>query len=352
MIRITQGDLLKQDVDAIINTVNCVGVMGKGIALQFKQKWPENYKAYVKACKLGQVRPGEMFVHHLGKFAGKPHFIINFPTKDHWRSKSEISFIEEGLKDLIRVIHENNIKSIAMPPLGCGNGGLNWHIVKPLIEKYLAPLGNTIEVALFEPKGAPRASSMEIRTPRPAMTAGRAIMVKLLSRYRETGYLLSKLEVQKLGYFAAEAGALSELSYCKNRLGPYSTKLNHALRLMEGHFITGLGDNDTATAEISVVPSAVEEADRFLEHHEAAHASLERIEQLISGFETPYGMELLATVHWVAKHEQRQNTVADVSDGIANWDPSKPAWGKRKTSLMQPEHISIALNRINELNWI
>lgn len=352
MIRITQGDLLKQDVDAIINTVNCVGVMGKGIALQFKQKWPENFKAYAKACKQGEVKPGKMFVHHLGKFAGKPYYIINFPTKDHWRAGSKISFIEDGLEDLVRVLRELNVKSIALPPLGCGNGGLNWSAVKPLIEQYLDPLGDSVEIRLFEPKGAPRASTMEVRTKRPPMTAGRAILVKLLSRYRETGYPLSKLEVQKLGYFASEAGALKDLQYCKNRLGPYSNKLAHALRAMEGHFITGLGDNDTAMPEICVVSSAVDEANAFLEHDQEAHASLERIEQLISGFETPYGMELLATVHWVAKHDQRGNTLNEVADGIANWDPTSPAWGARKTALMQPEHINVALNRIDELAWI
>ncbi len=151
---ITSGDLLKVEADAIVNTVNCVGVMGKGIALQFKKKWPENFKAYEKACKAGSIRPGSMFVHELGRLAGKPYFIINFPTKDHWRGKSELSFIEDGLKDLVRMVREHGIRSIAIPPLGCGNGGLDWSVVKPLIEQAFLPLIGEVDVLAYAPDGA------------------------------------------------------------------------------------------------------------------------------------------------------------------------------------------------------
>jgi O-acetyl-ADP-ribose deacetylase (regulator of RNase III) len=126
--------LLKQDnVDAIVNTVNCVGVMGKGIALQFKNKWPANFTAYAAACKAGQVRPGRMLVFDSGGLV-KPNFIINFPTKDHWRGSSKIDFIRDGLVDLVAQVKRLRIRSIAVPPLGCGNGGLNWADVRPLIE--------------------------------------------------------------------------------------------------------------------------------------------------------------------------------------------------------------------------
>lgn len=350
-ITVKQGDLLKEEVDAIINTVNCVGVMGKGIALQFKQKWPENFKAYVKACKENEVHTGRMFVHNLGKLAGKPYFIINFPTKDHWRSPSKIEFIDSGLRDLVRVIRENDIRSIAMPPLGCGNGGLDWADVKPLIERWMGEVPN-VDVHLFEPVGAPIASSMVVRTERPKMTAARSVFVKLMSAYREVGYELSKIEVQKLGYFAHVANVLPRLDYAKNRYGPYSHPLTKVLEVMNGHFITGFGDNDQSEAQIVVVDSAVSEADEFLLSDEASIEALKRIEALIEGFETPLGMELLSTVHWAAKHDARSLEVADVVSAVHNWLPDEPRWSARKRSLMPESHIRIALNRLIEAGWL
>lgn len=146
----TTGDLLQQqDSDALVNAVNCVGVMGKGVALQFKKKWPANFKAYAAACKAGEVKLGEMFIVELGALA-TPRYIINFPTKGHWRSASSIADVETGLKDLVHQIKRLEIQSIAMPPLGCGNGGLEWSQVKPLIEQYFAALPK-VEVTLFEP---------------------------------------------------------------------------------------------------------------------------------------------------------------------------------------------------------
>jgi O-acetyl-ADP-ribose deacetylase (regulator of RNase III) len=183
MIRLIQGDLLKQDdVDAIVNTVNCVGVMGKGIALQFKNRWPANFAEYAAACKAGQVRPGRMLIYDSGGLV-KPNYIINFPTKEHWRGTSKIEFIEDGLVDLVSQVRRLRIRSIAIPPLGCGNGGLSWNKVRPLIEGAFASLPE-VEVRLFEPKGAPEARSMQVRSKRPKMTAGRAAIVKVLDTYR------------------------------------------------------------------------------------------------------------------------------------------------------------------------
>lgn len=156
MIKLTQGDLLKQDdVDAIVNAVNCVGVMGKGIALQFKQRWPANFTEYAAACNAGNVRPGRMSIHALSGLV-QPQYIINFPTKDHWREGSRIQFIEEGLVDLVAQVRRLGIRSIAIPPLGCGNGGLYWADVRPLIQGAFELLSE-VEVRLFEPEGSGRA---------------------------------------------------------------------------------------------------------------------------------------------------------------------------------------------------
>lgn len=149
-IRFQRGDLLKSaDVDAIVNAVNCVGVMGKGIALQFKIRWPENFRAYAAACEAGDVRPGRMFVFDCGD-AARPRYIINFPTKDHWRGASNREFIRDGLVDLVAQIRRLGIRAVAIPALGCGNGGLEWAEVRPMIEASLAPLVD-VDVRLFEP---------------------------------------------------------------------------------------------------------------------------------------------------------------------------------------------------------
>ena len=344
-LKITQGDLLRQDdVDAIVNTVNCVGVMGKGIALQFKNKWPENYGPYRAACDAGQVRPGKMFIFDAGAYA-QPHFIINFPTKDDWRSKSEISFIEEGLKDLIVQVKRLGIKSIAVPPLGCGNGGLDWNDVRPLIEQSFSSLPQ-VEVRLFEPAGAPSAKSMEVRTSRPKMTPGRAAILKVLDTYRALDYGLSRIEVQKLAYFLQQAGENLKLNFVKHQYGPYSDELRHALHRMDGHFIRGLGDG-VVNAEIEPVPSALAEAEAFVA--DAGHAALservDRVAKLIDGFQSPYGMELLATVHWVASQPPAARTVEEVV-------VATHAWNARKKKLMQPAHIAAAWHRLREESWL
>jgi O-acetyl-ADP-ribose deacetylase (regulator of RNase III) len=343
-VELKHGDLLAQDgVDAIVNTVNCVGVMGKGIALQFKNKWPANYSAYAAACKAGEVRPGRMFIYDAGRLV-TPHYIVNFPTKDHWRGKSRIEFIRDGLVDLVARVHELGIRSIAVPPLGCGNGGLDWNAVRPLIEQAFAAVPE-VRVLLFEPGDAPAAKAMEVRTTRPAMTAGRAAILKVLETYGELSYGLSKIEVQKLAYFLQEAGEPLKLDFAKHHYGPYSDRLRHALNRMEGHFIHGVGDG-VVESEIEPLPEALREADDFI--HQQNHADLaqrvERVARLIEGFQSSYGMELLATVHWTATRESGVRGLEDAIRKVHDWNP-------RKRTLMHPEHIAVAWDRLRAEGW-
>lgn len=345
MIKLTQGDLLKHDdVDAIVNTVNCVGVMGKGIALQFKNKWPANFTRYAAACKAGQVRPGSMFIYDSGGLL-KPNYIVNFPTKDHWRGASKIEFIRDGLVDLVAQVQRLGIRSIAIPPLGCGNGGLDWTDVRPLIEAAFEPLPD-VEVQLFEPAGAPEAKSMEVRTRRPRMTPGRAALVKVLDTYRELNYSLSKTEVQKLAYFLQEAGEPLKLPFVKHHYGPYSDTLRHALNTMEGHFIRGMGDG-VVDAEIEPTEDALAEAEAFIA--EQAHGELagyvERVARLIDGYQSSYGMELLASVHWVAVHELGVHSLEDAVAAVHGWND-------RKKTLMKPQHIASAWHRLQQEGWL
>lgn len=340
----TQGNLLEQnDVDAIVNTVNCVGVMGKGIALQFKKKWPTNFKAYAMACKLGQVKTGQMFIYHAGELA-TPKYIVNFPTKDHWRGKSRIEFITTGLTDLVGQIKQLGIMSIAIPPLGCGNGGLDWQQVQPLIEKAFNDVPD-VEVRLFAPCDTPKSIHLEVNSLRPKMTSGRAAILKLLDTYRELNYGLSKIEVQKLAYFLQEAGEDLRLQFVKHHYGPYADALRHALDKMDGHFIRGLGDG-VVEAEIAPDQTALAEAELFIQQLQRQDLSshISKVAELIDGFQSPYGMELLATVHWVATREQADSATKVIA--------AVQAWSDRKRHLMKPAHIEIAWQHLVAQGWI
>lgn len=268
MIELTSGDILKDDSDAIVNTVNCVGIMGRGIALQFKNAWPENFKAYKAACDREEVQPGRMFIYDTEQLAA-PRYIVNFPTKRHWKGKSRMQDIDAGLEALVRDIARLGIRSIAIPPLGSGLGGLEWDEVRPRIETAMQALPD-VRVRIYEPKGAPAADKMQHSREVPRMTAGRAALVELMNRYVQ-GLLdpaISLLEVHKLMYFMQEAGEPLRLSYVKAPYGPYAENLRHVLQKIEGHMVAGYADGgDDPTKPLTVVPGAIEEAGAFLGEH-------------------------------------------------------------------------------------
>jgi len=343
MFEPTQGNLLEADAEALVNTVNCVGVMGKGIALQFKQAFPENFTHYAKVCEAKQVKPGRMLVFETDSMVN-PKYIINFPTKRHWKGRSKMEDIDSGLADLIAQVRRLQIRSIAIPPLGAGLGGLNWPEVKRRIEAVFADLPE-VRVLLFEPRGAPPAERMPVRTKRPNMTPGRALLIRLLELYGRQGYRHSLMEVQKLAYFLQEAGEPMKLKFRAHHFGPYADNLNHALQHIEGHFIRGYGDR-SARAEIRLMPNATERAREFLRKKPEAEGHLERVRQLIEGFETPYGMELLSTIHWVVKHE------ADIRGDLDAIREHVEAWSERKKDLMKPRHIQKAYSRLAQQGWV
>ncbi|MEG4805338.1 macro domain-containing protein [Microcoleus sp. ARI1-B5] len=342
MIEIKEGNLLEADAEAIVNTVNCVGVMGKGIALEFKQAYPENFRQYSKACRAGEVQPGRMFVVSSGNLFN-PRYIINFPTKRHWRGKSKIEDIQTGLKALIQEVKQLGITSIAVPPLGCGNGGLAWKTVKPLIEAAFSELPN-VQVLLFEPQATPQADSMLVASEKPHMTRARALFISLLELYGIPGYRLTMLEIQKLAYFLQVAGEPLRLQYVKGKYGPYANNLNHVLQKLEGHYIRGYGDR-SREAQLYVLSEGKIAAREFLDNAADANVRLERVSALINGFETPYGMELLATVHWVVSENR------EAAEDSARAIELVREWNIRKSELFKPQHIRKAWQRLREQSW-
>jgi O-acetyl-ADP-ribose deacetylase (regulator of RNase III) len=348
MIEIAKGNILEADAEALVNTVNCAGFMGKGIALQFKQAFPANFKAYETACHAGQVVPGRMFVFDNGRLIN-PRYVINFPTKRHWRGKSRIGDIRSGLKALIDDVRRLGVLAIAVPPLGCGLGGLDWREVRPIIEDAFLELPD-VRVLLFEPVGTPEAKAMPVGTARPRMTPARALFIKLMDAYAALEYSRTLLEVQKLAYFLQEAGEPLRLNYEAGHYGPYAANLNKVLELMEGHFIRGYGDSQKPHAEIELLPGAVEEATAFLADKSESRARLERVAELIEGFETPYGMELLATVHWVA-HRGGPKSDTPASDVAAAIEQVR-AWNPRKQRVFKPGHVRTAWSQLSRQGWI
>jgi len=345
MIELASGDILKDESEAIVNTVNCVGVMGRGIALQFKNAWPENFKAYEAACKREEVQPGRMFVFDTGRLT-LPRFIVNFPTKRHWRGKSRIEDIETGLSALVAVIKERGIRSIAIPPLGSGLGGLEWSEVRPRIESALAALPD-VRVRIYEPKGAPESDTMHHSRNVPTMTAGRAALVELMNRYVR-GLLdpvITLLEVHKLMYFMQETGEPLRLKYVQAPYGPYAENLRHVLKAIEGHLVSGYADGgDAPDKPLTLVPGAVEDANAFLEANVDTRSRFDRVGNLVEGFETPFGLELLATVHWIAKHG---DPVASIDEVVAR----TYAWNDRKRQFTRRQ-IGLAVDVLAAKGWI
>lgn len=344
MIDYKHGDILTEDAEALVNTVNCVGIMGRGIALQFKNAFPENFKAYAAACQREDVQPGRMFVYETGQLTN-PRYIINFPTKRHWRGKSRMEDIDSGLKALAQEIRDRNIRSIAIPPLGSGLGGLDWAQVRPRMEEALRGFDD-LRIIIFEPQGAPAADRMVHNRDVPKMTPGRAALVGLIHRY--LGGLLDPfvtlLEIHKLMYFMQIAGEPLRLQYQKGHYGPYAENLRQVLRKIEGHLISGYADGgDAPDKQIELVPGAVQDASAFLEHHPETRARFDKVAELVEGFESPFGLELLATVHWLIQHE----SAATVHEVVAR----TYAWSDRK-KCFSPRQIALAVDVLFHKNWI
>jgi O-acetyl-ADP-ribose deacetylase (regulator of RNase III) len=352
MMRFLQGNLLDAPTEAVVNTVNTVGVMGKGIALMFKEAFPDNFRIYEEAAKREQVQIGHMFVTENRTLEG-PRWLINFPTKKHWRQPSRLEWIVEGLQDLRRVVEEKGIQSIALPPLGCGNGGLDWSDVRPEIERALGQLSN-VDVWVFEPTAkyqnvAKRAGVMKL-------TPARVLVAEIVRRYWVLGIECTNLEVQKLCWFLERT--INELSFenpldlrfVADKYGPYSERLRHLLNGLDGSYLhcdkrlSDAGPSDTIWFDEERRPFV----DLYLRQENARHLTkvLDRTAERIDGFESPLGMELLATVDWLIEKQHCGRNLASIREGLRRW-PTEPAAAERKQRLFNDRLITLALAKLD-----
>lgn len=355
MMRFTQGNLLDASVEAVVNTVNTVGVMGKGIALMFKERFPENYQAYAAACKAGQVEVGSMFVTAGVELDG-PRWIINFPTKKDWKHPTKLEWVQAGLQALKDVIVKKQIRSIAIPPLGCGNGGLDWNEVRPLIENALADL-EQVQVVVYEPtakyQNVAKKKGVEMLTP------ARALIAEMVRRYWVLGFECTLLEIQKLAWFLERTikhmslDDPLDLRFKADRYGPYANRLDHLLDGLDGSYLhcdKRIADADPFDA-IWFEDSKREKVELYLKTTDAKAylPALEATDRLIDGFQSPLGMEALATVDWLVLREGIEPTPKAVREGLKQWPAGKSA-ALRKEKLFNDRLIQLSLERLKSIS--
>jgi O-acetyl-ADP-ribose deacetylase (regulator of RNase III) len=348
MIEQGHGNLLTADVEALVNTVNTVGVMGKGIALQFKRAFPANFRAYRAACSRGEIQLGRMWTFNTG-LLGPRRYIINFPTKEHWRNGSELGAISMGLDALVDEIARLGVSSVAIPALGCGNGGLAWSDVRPLIEQAARRMED-VRCVIYPPEGAPPAESMPNSMRPPRISPTRALLLLAITRYLARARLqevrdgISELEIQKLAYFLQVLGAPLRLTFVRGRYGPYAPALGRTLEAMEAHYLTGLGDRSAKVTEfvpINPVSEHTDAAERIVGADPAALRRLSALLDLVEDFETPYSLELLATVHFAARHDPPTADPGLLAERVASWS-------LRKARMFTPRHVQVAAARLSD----
>jgi O-acetyl-ADP-ribose deacetylase (regulator of RNase III) len=352
MISYTQGNLLESRAEALVNTVNTVGVMGKGIALMFKDRFNENFKRYALACKNKEVQVGKMFVTPVNELDG-PKWIVNFPTKKNWRAPSKMEWITAGLQDLRRFIIEARVASIAIPPLGAGNGGLDWPDVRAEIQRLLGDL-TKVEIEVFEPtkqyQNVAKRMSVEKLTP------ARALIAEIIRRYEVLGMECTLLEVQKLAWFLERAlerfssDNPLDLRFKAHHYGPYADRLRHLLEGLDGSYLhcdKRLSDADPLDM-IRFDDSRKDYLAAYLKSSEFSpyRAALDLAIQIIDGFESPYGMELLSSVDWLLQREGCEATVVSIQEGLRRWPASESSAAERKSRLFDERNIGIALDRL------
>lgn len=337
MINYVTGNILDSKAQAIVNTVNTIGVMGKGIALQFKKAYPNNYKSYSIACKNKKVVVGKMFVTTDSNISSGEKIIINFPTKQNWRKPSEYIYIEVGLNDLIDVIKQNQIKSIAIPPLGAGNGGLKWEKVKKIIEDKLSSLD--IEISVYEPTSQ---IVETLKKERVKLTDARALLLYVLYDLVKNGDYVSEFSSEKVSYFLQRFGAEKyfKLQFTPNFYGPYSGKVRYVLNALNGSYIMGYSDMDKRPFEpLTIVADGFNEVKSHIENKPELVKIAKDTTRFLNGFYSDFALELLSSIDFIASKEKsfdRQVISAKLNE-----------WSDRKQSMFSnPRYIDISIRHL------
>lgn len=341
MITYTTGNLFDSKTEALVNTVNTVGVMGKGIALQFKRHYPENYKKYIRAYKNNELYIGRLLVTQEHTLHEGKRTIINFPTKTHWRKPSEYEYIEAGLKKLSSLVQQQGIRSVAIPPLGAGNGGLDWNKVKALIEHYLDGLDT--EIIIYEPNAQIKEA---LNKERAKLTPARAMLLAVLFDLTKSGEFVSEFAAEKAAYFLQRFGAQEQfgLTFKPYFYGPYSGKIRHVLYYLNGSYITGFSSKDKRPFdELGLITETEQTINKYLNQttHHRHLATTKKTIAFLRGFYSNFGLELLSTVDFIMANKNISNA-EDVQKELFSWS-------KRKRTLFSNEKfIHKAVNSLNK----
>lgn len=338
-MKFIKGNLLASSAQALVNTVNTVGVMGKGIALQFKEQFPNTFKLYADAAKKGEIKIGKMFVTQEATTEGEK-IIINFPTKTEWFRKSQYSYIEDGLADLQRVLQKYQIHSIAIPPLGCGNGGLDWEKVKVMIQDSLANLQN-VEVTVYEPSEEVKLILQKEETKKEVgLTPARAMILYALFKYERFGENATVFAANKLAYFLQESGENLRLKFVQYNYGPYAQAIDKVLYQLNGKYLRGLEQMKTKPFEpIELNYARLDEVKEYVKK-ELTSEQQQRLSNLfkaIEGFESTLSLEILSSTHYILKKHRsisRDDLVKEVQ------------WTSRKKEVITSEYIDIAYDHL------
>ncbi len=347
MIEFRTGNLFDAETQALVNTVNTQGVMGKGIALQFKERFRQNFKLYQDACKRGELEPGKLLIvtEHLTE---GDRIIINFPTKVEWFRRSQYNWIEAGLAALAKELMERSIQSVALPPLGCGNGGLKWEKIRPMIEKFLGEL--PILVVVYEPNEDVKATLQQEQAQEAAskpakskLTAARAMLLHALWHQVELGEEANVFAANKLAYFLQEEGEPLRLNFVPHHYGPYDQAVEKVLYALNGEYLSGLEQMDAKPFEaLKLHPEKRTAVEDYVSSQLTPEQQqrLSRIFQLISGFESSLSLEILSTVHFVRKENRHLNAL-QLHEKISEWN-------ERKAQVVKPKYVQVALERLVE----
>jgi O-acetyl-ADP-ribose deacetylase (regulator of RNase III)/uncharacterized protein YwgA len=353
MVDVLIGDIFKSSAQTLTNTVNCVGVMGKGIAEQFKERFPEMYEDYVERCENGDVQLGRPYLYRRDR---KPR-VLNFPTKGHWRAVSNLSDIRRGMEHVLDKYKEWGIESLAVPPLGCGNGQLDWRVVGPTLYRYLSEMD--IPVELYAPFETPdeqldpaflerqEIASDDIQSIRSkeeidAGTFALAAMVAKIERQRYR-HPVGRTRFQKLAYFATEAGIPTGLEFRKGSYGPYTDELKQVFaRLQNNEVLTERRYGQMLRKKPG--PAFSDALELFREQLEEWSDELNRVTDLFLRMDTQES-EVAATVHFAATRlvEGDRHSEMDVLESVQSWKQNRS---------FDEEEVATTIRNLNMLGWI